>query len=458
MENVDSLKKSQKSVTTKLYIGDYLCEFIDPVHDDYKCVVGEHVAKEPTITSCCGEVFCSACISTATENNTPCPHCNKTGFTTLLNVKLFHKIHSLSVCCVNKEVGCFWSGTLDELDGHTNVSDGDCKYMCVQCPSECGELVRKCDLDTHLTSECVKREYSCNFCGFKDTYEVVCNKHSQECKYFTVECPNGCGVTCDRLSLEDHTKECQLAEVECEFCEAGCQVKFRRQDKVMHMEANIRNHLALMGSAMVLMNRKFEMALEEKDREIKEIREFCQREVQRQGKEIFKLKVEVDECKQQIKKSGEDLTKDIRIFFFPFYFTINDFSEQKFHNNITSPVRRTHPYGYRFFLVVHPNGVGSGSGTHISLSFVPKAQDTSTVKWPARVTFTIQLLNQYRDADHITLVETLVWSAAKLASNISLTHTLVPHSNLEWNVRKQTLYLKDDCLKFCVRKVDVHSL
>ena len=58
-----------------------------------------------------------------------------------------------------------------------------------------------------MRKECVEREHVCQHCNFKATYEEVVDTHLPECMYIPLQCPNLCGVTCEREVMEDHMND-----------------------------------------------------------------------------------------------------------------------------------------------------------------------------------------------------------------------------------------------------------
>ncbi len=79
-------------------------------------------------------------------------------------------------------------------------------------------------------------------------------------------CPNMCGATFEPENLEEHLKECSLQKIECVFSPLGCNAEFERRNIDMHMEQNISSHL-------VMTTVTFKLQLEEKDAQIKALKE-----------------------------------------------------------------------------------------------------------------------------------------------------------------------------------------
>ena len=163
-----------------------------------------------------------------------------------------------------KEQGCSWTGELGGLNRHLN----DCQYVTISCTKGCGTTLQRHCMAVHIAESCPKRDFTCEYCGFKSTYEV-CNKHWSECVKYSLPCPNKCGIAkVQRGSLEQHLNECPLQQVECEFCHAGCKDKIQRKDLKVHME-NVQKHLSLLSAFAV-------KKLAQKDEEIRHLQSRVQ--------------------------------------------------------------------------------------------------------------------------------------------------------------------------------------
>ena len=163
----------------------------------------------------------------------------------MLDKKQNRKVIGLKVYCTMKEQGCSWAGELGGLSRHLD----DCQYVTISCTKGCRESFQRHCLAAHIAKSCPKRDFICQYCGFKSTYEEVCNKHWPECSKYPLPCPNKCGVDAiQRGSLGEHLNECPLQQVECEFCHAGCEEKIQRKDLTEHMEKSLQKHLTLLSA------------------------------------------------------------------------------------------------------------------------------------------------------------------------------------------------------------------
>ena len=537
----------------------YEYEFVDQVPEDYFCKLCKHVAREPTLLSCCGECFCEACVDVIIQDKKPCPNCSKTDFTSFLQPKYHAKILALEVCCTMKERGCVWTGQLQHLDAHLDVATGDCQYVDVECPKKCVQKVQKRNVDTHLANECPNRDYRCPHCNFANKFHVV-SKHFDVCLYYPLACPNRCGATFERDDLPDHMKMCRLEEVQCVFSDTGCQAKFIRENEDEHMDQNTQKHLALLPAATLRISQDFEQKLQEqqevfdkkqeqkdkeheqgmqqlggqlkefqeqvkqkdehiklqqevfekkmkqqkeeheqkqkendertqqlggqlqeqlkqKDEQIKQVeqklekqnREF-QEQQQKELQETLKVKDEqIKKLEDQLQTNGQvieqqqqaisQLRRDVGIP--PHDITFSNYQQVKARKRyIHSPPMYTHPGGYKFELLLWPNGPvsRSGWGTHVSGNvYSLKGDHDTTLKFPAKFTITLQLLNQHRNQNHYTRdIQCEIKTRADIGNYIGTDFTFIPHAALKWNRDKQTQYLKDNCLRFKITKIVLH--
>ena len=463
----------------------YECEFVDQVPEDYFCKQCKHVAREPQIASCCTEVFCKACIEAVIEDKKPCPSCESSVLVVLgPHNKYQVRILASVVRCSLKDRGCQWTGQLQHLDAHLDLTTGDCVYVDVDCPSKCNQKVQKHDVDTHLTNHCPNRDYTCPHCSFKATFREV-SEHFEVCRYYPLVCPNRCGASFERDVLEDHMKMCGLQKLQCEFSYAGCGAEFIRDHQKEHMEQNTQKHLALLAADTLRISKEqqetlaqkskeqqqwFEMKLAEKDSQIKKLEELFEKKLGEQREEFHKqqrmLEEKLEERDQQIKTLEEQHGSHINslrmeVGIPPFEFTLFDYKENKEReDSVYAPPWYTHPGGYKLQIRLWPMGLAHASGTHLTLYFyLLKGQNDSMLKFPASFTVTLELLNQHRDQCHYTKKLTSLAIRKEMIANdimpIIADFQFIPNVNLIWNEHKQTQFLKYNCLKFRISEIVV---
>ena len=106
----------------------YECEFIDSVFDDLYCKKCTLVARRLSISTCCGESFCHACLVVTREQGKPCPECGEKDYNIIEHPKNQKRINCLQIYCSMKERGCDWLGTLEQLDTHLDPDQDNCQY------------------------------------------------------------------------------------------------------------------------------------------------------------------------------------------------------------------------------------------------------------------------------------------------------------------------------------------
>ena len=392
------------------HLQGYHCEFKDSVREDFICKKCNLVARSLTVTICCGESFCHACIADAK----PCPACGVEDYNIFGHVKNQRLISHLQIYCSMKERGCDWSGTLEQLDTHLDPDQDNCQYVDTKCPLNCHMTIPKNKVEQHVAQHCAKRPYVCQHCNFKATYEEVVDKHLPECRYVPLQCPNLCGVTFERDFMEDHMKMCRLQDVRCEFSGVGCGDRFIREDQEEHTRQNSQAHLTLTAFSTMETKEKLQKNLLKQDKKHKEEEaklnqkiEELEKKLDEQEKKLDMQKLKLNEQTEYIKEVEDRLMEQQKSvqaklsilatkLGFDTTYTMTGFSRVKAESKIwTSPAIYTHLYGYKFCVKVYANGVGGGCGkaVHVTLSSLPGMFDNQ-LKWPAKAGFTLELINQ----------------------------------------------------------------
>ena len=267
----------------------------------------------------------------------------------------------------------------------TLTKETACLYVDIVCPLKCDKKIVKKNIDHHTTKECVKRDYVCPHCAFRAIYEIVSTIHWQECTYYPLQCPNRCGVTCERDNY--HMKMCPLEEVECEFSHAGCKERFKREKEEEHMKENSQKHLTMMAAASLKMQnkleeqeRKFEEKLQEQLEKERKFEEKLQKQLEegrrfeeklQEQKEQTQTLLQEYELKLQLQKDrSKELQTEVdvlkrrcddaeRMLFENYKFTMENFSKEKekdIINDWKSPPMYTHLCGYKFCIGIDANG------------------------------------------------------------------------------------------------------
>ena len=268
------------------------------MYDVFYCKKCKLVARRLTVTGCCGESYCHACIADICEQHKPCPECGQENFSIYEQLKYQKRIKALPVYCSLKTRGCEWSGQLVQLDQHLDSEQGDCQYVDVKCPLSCQQVLLKNQVEQHLSEACTKRPYVCRHCAFKATYEEVVHKHLPECKYIPLPCPNRCGVTCDSEDMEDHMKMCRLEEMMCKFNTIGCDGRYAREDEDEYTKKKTQKHLMLIVADAVTTKHQLQKKLQEQEQKLG-------KKERKLGEQEQKLRELEQKLREQEQKLGE---------------------------------------------------------------------------------------------------------------------------------------------------------
>ena len=442
-------------------------DFVEEPQQEYFCPVTFELLSDPKQTSCCGHHLSGEVVSRLLHEGKSCPLCNEPNFVVTDDKYFKRKTNELKVRCPHKRNGCEWMGELGNLDLHSN--------------------------------SCPKRPWQCKLCDFEGTYDVGTSDHLDNCTKQAEPCPNQCEIgTVPRCDMEEHLTQCPLQLVECEFAQAGCQVRVPRQDLARHMEEWGQRHLLSMSLLNFSLTRELHQKMAEKDQQIADLQEQLQQQnsklekqiqdlqeqtekqlqtqlednlqkqatqmarVQEQQKETEKqisglqtqLQNESKTLQQQVRVQGEQIQDSVCLltgFRPPFRMTLTKFNVHRAggrRGSWYSDPFYSQTGGYKFSLAIDTNGHLSASGTHISAYLHSMLGEyDGDLAWPIQITAHLQLLNQRGDHGHV--VQSLKCSkVAKGPGPREIAQKFIAQSALGYNAAKNTEYLKDDCLHF----------
>ena len=338
--------------------GEY--DFVEKPSEEFFCPVMYEVLLDPVqANSCCGNHLSRSVADRLQAEGKPCPMCKATPLKTVEDMFFKRKVRQLKVRCSNKSAGCEWVGELGELDNHLKPGsvEGPCGFVDVECPLQCGQRVKRRDINEHKSNECAKRPFSCEYCDYESTHEKVVNDHQPKCQRYPEVCPNKCSTEkIERRFLQHHLKEkCPLEMIPCKFAFAGCKTKVQRQSMKEHLKYSKDDHLEL-------------MALE-----------------------CTNLKAELVNLELIVAKIASK-----PLFSQPPDFIVDDFERLKNNDEEWySPSFYTHIGGYKMCLKITANGQAGGKRTHVSLYvYMMKGEFDSHLKWPFKGEITVELVNQ----------------------------------------------------------------
>ena len=403
-------------------------DFVEKLSEDYLCPVTFELLLDPVQTNfCCGNHL-SRAAEKLQAGGKPCPICKKASLKTTDDLFFKRKVKQLKVRCSKKSAGCEWVGELGQLDNHLKLGsvEGQCHFVDVQCPLECGQSLMRRNLNMH---ECPKRPFTCQYCEYKSTHEKVVNDHLPKCQRHPTVCPNKCSTDeIERRFLQRHLQEdSPLEKIPCEFSFAGCPVKVERKSMKEHLDKSKDEHLK-----MTAMKCKV-------------------------------VETELTNLKPKISPKP--------VFNQPPDITMTGFERRKKSDERWySPPFYTHIGGYKMCLRITANGWGSGEGTHVSVGvYMMKGEFDSHLKWPFKGEITVELVNQkeggkkcegkpitHESHERSSDVFQRVMEGERAKSGWGL-REFISHSDL-YKPEDGKEYLVNDTLIFRVTNVEVTSI
>ena len=84
--------------------GGYNCSFVQEPDQTLFCLICARVLREPQLTDCCGNHYCSSCLKKWLKNSPSCPLCREKNFGTLRDKKTERRVQELEV---KSSIGCY---------------------------------------------------------------------------------------------------------------------------------------------------------------------------------------------------------------------------------------------------------------------------------------------------------------------------------------------------------------
>ncbi|XP_065901619.1 TNF receptor-associated factor 4-like [Dysidea avara] len=442
-------------------------QYVDSPPERLVCVLCGFPCRDPFLSVCCGHNFCRSCVdgckevAAAISVMSTCPVCRDEDFVTFPNKQADREIKSLHMMCTNKGRGCEWQGELNDINNHLGNSDG-CQFEDVKCSNECGKILQRQYLISHLETECPYRKVDCQYCHTTGEHQFIEREHKQQCPKLPLPCPNKCEVgSVAREDMEAHRKECPLEMVQCDYHSVGCTVKVNRVTKRKHDEEKVGEHLLMIKLAKTedrLVSTEAKLSLTETRLGSLEVMLHRLVNTTRSSDNLIgstqwsfhlstistRVKVVPQICPVIVKMSDFGEYKELQVCWYsePFY---------------------SHNEGYKLCLRVDPDGHSNGKGTHLSVFlYLMKGPHDDELKWPLRGKFEMKLLNQTSDCEHHSEIvhfnESVRFDVAGKIANGERASRGRGHQQfiLNEDLNKVTLtrqYLKDDCLFFKINQL-----
>ena len=484
------------AIATPNDIAGYDYEFVNTPPDRVICKICYLPSRDPYLSECCGHVFCKSCLDNvkkASAITNACPVCRDEEFTTFRNKAIDREVRWLHIYCTNKEKGCKWQGELNDINNHLGNSDG-CQFEGVKCSNECGKMIERQYLTSHVETECPRRKVNCQYCHDTGEHQFIEGQHKEECPKFPLPCPNKCEVgSVPREDMEAHRKECPLEMIQCEYHSVGCEVMIARRDQEKHDDEKMKEHLMkikleMTNNQIELNNTKLDLTttkckltdteatLANTESKLTDTNNQLHSALQRiSALEVLLYQATVfkptsgavvlqSSAQWSLKLAAMTVVSKSGDQECPVIFKMSQYHNSK-DNNVAwySNSFYTHNKGYKMRLRVDAAGHKDGKGTHLSVYlYLMKGPHDDELTWPLRGKFEMKLLNQISDSEHHSMTvayddNTKVkhtsriikgdrdpsgWGKPQFISNEDL-HKITPTH----------LYLKDDCLFFQVTKL-----
>ena len=327
-------------------------DFVEKPSEEFFCPVTFELLLDPVqANSCCGNHLSRAVAERLKAGRKPCPMCKTAPLRTVEDLFFKRKVRQLKIRCSNKSSGCMWVGDLGELENHLKLGSVEGRCVYVECSLGCGQRVKRSSLKEHQSDDCTNRPFTCEYCDYKSTHEIIVNEHWSKCQRYPKVCPNKCSTTeIEARFLQRHLREeCPLEKIQCEFSLAGCQTKVKRKLMKEHLDETKDEHLKMTASK-------------------------CK-----------KLEIELQNLTLAFTKFAPK-----PVFIEPPAFVMTDFEQYK--ECWFSPAFYTHVGGYKMCLQIE---TVSSEGTHLGLYVcIMKGEFDSHLKWPFKGVITVELVNQ----------------------------------------------------------------
>ena len=220
--------------------GGYDYDFIETLPDRLICSVCHFPSWDPYLSVCCGHTFCKQCSNATRITIKCCPLCRDNSFPVVQNKQIDREIKSLIILCTNKKRGCKWQGELNDISRHLGNSDG-CQFEEVKCSNECGKMIQRQYLTSHVKTKCPRRKVNCQYCHDTGEHQFIEGQHKEECPKFPLFCPNNCQLAViPRENMKAHRRMCRLEIVKCLN---KCGKLLERRYLVSHMEMTCSNRI-----------------------------------------------------------------------------------------------------------------------------------------------------------------------------------------------------------------------
>ena len=274
-----------------------------------------------------------------------------------------------------------------------------------------------------LPVHCPQKELGCEWKGeLRQLEDHVSQQGESGCGYVEVVCANGCGESLQRRLLAAHqTDECPMRPVEVQI-------------------ASMMKMLQLQSAEIAQMKTVID--------ELTSAREQDSQQLSHLRSENRLLREEM-------------LAKESRFTPVPpFLFTFSNYQHYKMNDMVySSPSFYSHAGGYKFRIMIYPNGVYEGKGSHVSIFVaIVKGEYDDTLVWPFQGRVTLGLRKPWSsDVVHGMTVTYDDHAPKKCCSKPKHCVTMQYYGNSRYLSFEDISRFGDSQLRFVVSEVELFS-
>ena len=348
-----------------------------------------------------------------------------------------------------------------------------CRKYPMSCPNHCTVYaIERENMEEHLRHDCPLQKVSCEFNFAGCDVEIAREELPNHLELNQLEHTSMLAAMNNRLSDDLAEKDEQIAQLSEDFGDKLAELRAKSQTEIESLRrenSTLKREINELKSNMADLMSTFKMAIEQvKESQAKQESSVLEHN-ESLRKEICHLSSKCSATKNEL--SNQCFSIQSHVGLLPVEFVMSDFDRYfNLGQGWQSPPFYSHLEGYRLCLVVSPKPreVVSGEGAYISVyACIMQGDFDDRLVWPFRGAITIQLLNQL-SADRIPATGTLRFTEntpSRYTSRVKDTDRVekgwgilkfIRVEELVYNSVKNRQFLRDNCLRFRVTKVNLH--
>ena len=344
-----------------------------------------------------------------------------------------------------------------------------CNKYPLSCPNHCTVYaIERESLAEHLETECPLKMVDCEFQSAGCETQVQRQDMPDHLEQCHVQHTSMLAAMSQKLADDLVEKDEEISRISVDFETKIAQVKTDTHHEIASLRqenADLKRELAQTRSEMTVLAQTLQGSLSM----LKQNQEVKQKELSEKHdkthQEITNLSTHFSQTKLSL--SNQCYSIQAYVGLFPIEFSMPDFTSHKQQRrDWESPPFYSHLEGYRICLLVNAHGCGSAMGLYVSVYVcLMRGEFDDHLKWPFRGVITVQLLNQLGERNHATgtirftdITPTLYTSRVVVGDRAKKGWgqlRFIGHSELGFDSVKNRQYLKDDCLKFRVSRIEL---